>query len=139
MNVVSLGSAAFYSAKLEGDLNLPKCAGTLSECFRNANITSANIPLVTKLNSEFHYNQKLKKVVTGEGLVEIAGTTFRGCILLEVVVMKATTPPTLSSESFVNSTISSIYVADESVEAYKAATNWSNFATKIKPLSEYEG
>lgn len=29
------------------------------------------------------------------------------------------------------------YVPDESVEAYKAAENWSKYADKIKPLSEY--
>lgn len=31
-----------------------------------------------------------------------------------------------------------VYVPDELVEEYKAATNWSTFANKIKPLSEYE-
>ena len=30
-----------------------------------------------------------------------------------------------------------IYVPDNLVDAYKAATNWSTFASQIKPLSEY--
>jgi hypothetical protein len=30
-----------------------------------------------------------------------------------------------------------IYVPDESVEAYKGATNWSAYADQIKPISEY--
>lgn len=33
--------------------------------------------------------------------------------------------------------LTSIYVADELVEQYKTATNWSSKADKIKPLSEY--
>lgn len=33
--------------------------------------------------------------------------------------------------------LTSIYVADELVEQYKVATNWSSKADKIKPLSEY--
>ena len=34
-------------------------------------------------------------------------------------------------------TIGKIYVPDNSVDAYKAATNWSQYADRIKPLSEY--
>lgn len=34
--------------------------------------------------------------------------------------------------------LTSIYVADELVEQYKVATNWSSKADKIKPLSEYQ-
>mgnify|MGYP000472681990 CR=1 FL=1 len=30
-----------------------------------------------------------------------------------------------------------IYVPDDSVEAYKTATNWSNYADRIRPISEY--
>lgn len=33
--------------------------------------------------------------------------------------------------------LTSIYVADELVEQYKTATNWSSKASQIKPLSEY--
>lgn len=32
-----------------------------------------------------------------------------------------------------------IYVPDELVDSYKAATNWSTYADQIKPLSEYAG
>ena len=30
-----------------------------------------------------------------------------------------------------------IYVPDSAVEAYKAATGWVSYASRIKPLSEY--
>ena len=48
-----------------------------------------------------------------------------------------TTPPTISSSTFNNSNVATIYVPDDSVEAYKTA--WSGQASKIKPLSEYSG
>jgi hypothetical protein len=32
-----------------------------------------------------------------------------------------------------------IYVPDALVDTYKSATNWSNYANQIKPLSELEG
>jgi hypothetical protein len=61
---------------------------------------------------------------------------------LTEVVVKATTPPTLDATAWSGaSALASIYVPDASVEAYKAATNWSNsnIANKIKPLSEFNG
>lgn len=52
------------------------------------------------------------------------------------LIVRAITPPTL----FINynmGNLGKIYVPDSSVEAYKTATNWSNYADRIKPLSEY--
>ena len=70
-------------------------------------------------------------------------TTFNGyafyeCSKLETLIMEAIVPPTLTTTDFnkTNSTFI-IYVPDESVEAYKTATNWSQFSGRIKPLSEY--
>lgn len=46
-------------------------------------------------------------------------------------------PPTLGTTN--NSGTATIYVPDESVDAYKAATNWSTtqIANRIRPLSTY--
>ena len=50
---------------------------------------------------------------------------------------------TLSSNVFANSSVASgtgfIYVPDDLVNSYKAHTNWSAYASQIKPLSELEG
>ena len=43
----------------------------------------------------------------------------------------------MESSALWETKITTIYVPDESVEAYKAATNWVNYASIIKPLSEY--
>ena len=51
------------------------------------------------------------------------------------MTVNANTPPTLGSGA-IPSTIDAIYVPDESVAAYQAATNWSSFASKIKGISE---
>lgn len=52
------------------------------------------------------------------------------------VICRAVTPPTLGSNSYL-SKLTAVYVPDESVDAYKAASVWSGIAAKIKPLSEY--
>ena len=68
------------------------------------------------------------------------------CTQLETVICRATTVPTMGSTYgtygiFGGSKIASgtgyIYVPDDLVEDYKAATNWSTYAAQIKPLSEY--
>lgn len=58
---------------------------------------------------------------------------------LKVVIIRAINPPTLATNAFNNTTGHTIYVPDESVDAYKAATGWNIHADRIKPLSEYQG
>ena len=59
------------------------------------------------------------------------------------LICRAPIPPTLGgtliSTSLVKATIGEIYVPDDSVEAYKTATNWSAYANKILPLSQFKG
>ena len=52
------------------------------------------------------------------------------------LIVRAVTPPSL--ELFFG-TYGNIYVPDESVEAYKTASGWNSFASKIKPLSDIAG
>lgn len=52
------------------------------------------------------------------------------------MLMTTTTPPTVSASAPKWGTYP-IYVPDEAVETYKAASGWSNAADYIKPLSEY--
>ena len=47
----------------------------------------------------------------------------------------ATNPPSIESNTLSNA-IRGIFVPSSSVETYKAATNWSVYANKIKPMSE---
>lgn len=61
--------------------------------------------------------------------------TFRNCSSLKELTMLGTTPPSMQSALQGCSSIESIYVPDSAVDAYKTATNWSEFADKIKPLS----
>lgn len=57
--------------------------------------------------------------------------------LKSFVIREATRVTPLSSGIFGFSDATTIYVADNLVEEYKVATNWSRYAEKIKPLSEY--
>ena len=79
----------------------------------------------------------LKSVVLPQTLATIYRYVFRGCTALETVVCKAVTPPTIDSNTFSGcSVLENIYVPNDSVDAYKSASNWSSLADKIKGISE---
>lgn len=52
------------------------------------------------------------------------------------VICHAIAPPTAGSQIF-HGFNGSIYVPDESVDAYKTKENWTSYANMIKPLSTY--
>lgn len=51
------------------------------------------------------------------------------------LICRATTPPSLNAQAF-GSNLVSIQVPAESVDTYKAATNWSNYASIITAIQE---
>lgn len=86
--------------------------------------------------SAFYGCTSLAEIALPASLEGIGKSVFRGCKSLQYIRIEATTPPTLSETNAIPSTIGAIYVPNKSVSAYQAATNWSNFATKIKGISE---
>lgn len=58
---------------------------------------------------------------------------FSSCLTL---ICRAVTPPTLSSMSFQVNNSCNIYVPDEAVNDYKTANIWSNYASRIFPISD---
>ena len=60
---------------------------------------------------------------------------FTGCSKLRWVVIYATSVPTIMTSAFPSGT--KIYVPDEAVGSYKAASNWSSIASRIFPFSQF--
>jgi hypothetical protein len=77
----------------------------------------------------------LTKLTIPASVTTIGQYAFNACRGLVSVILEPTTPPTISNGSF-NNTTCSFYVPDESLEAYKAANNWSALADRIFPISE---
>lgn len=82
-------------------------------------------------------DDSLKKIYIGTGITSIAYDVFARSSNLEEVTIKAITPPTLHQDAFrdCNNTFK-IYVPSESVEAYKTASVWSNYADRIFGIEE---
>ena len=100
-----------------------------------------NLGTITKISGT-QYNDN----VFGSGLIAvtippsielISYYAFNSNTKLQVIICEAATPPTINN-SFTGPACP-IYVPDTSVDAYKAASGWSGYASRIKPLSEYKG
>lgn len=105
--------------------------------FSGSAITSLNLPSIENVgDSGVRAANNIAYCVLGENITSIGNDAFFNCSKLEVFVCKAITPPTLGTNAFGNTNNCPIYVPDASVEAYKTATNWSDYASRIKPISE---
>ena len=69
------------------------------------------------------------KMMNNSGLISSCGS-------LAFVSVLSTTPFPLSSGALTNGNSCPIYVPDDAVDTYKTATNWSAYASRIKPISE---
>ena len=88
-------------------------------------------------NGIFSDCTSLTSIEIPDSVTSIGDEAFFNCYLVSVT-MNATIPPTLGRHAFSNNDSSNliIYVPSESVDAYKAASNWSTYADKIQAISE---
>lgn len=136
--VTYIGDAAFRGSGLFGAVDIPDTvtyigSSAFSSCY---SITSVVISgrINTIDNNTFTNCYSLSSIVIPDSVTLIKSSVLYSCTFLQYIYIKATTPPELYSSSI--STVGAIYVPDESVAAYQAATNWSSFADRIKGISE---
>jgi hypothetical protein len=78
----------------------------------------------------------LNSITIGNGITNIDQQAFVNCARLTSLTINATTPPTLGANALIGTNANLIiYVPAASVDAYKAATNWSAYADKIQAIA----
>ena len=84
--------------------------------------------------SAFESCRSLTSVTIPSSVTEIGSDSFSGINNVTTITVEATTPPTITQRTFWNLRASKIYVPAESVDAYKAAANWSKYASIIQAI-----
>ena len=158
-NVTIIGNSAFMGATGLVNINIPNSVGTIENgafqwCY---NLSSIIIPdSVTNIRISafedcsgmtsltlgynvstigeraFYRCSALTSVTIPSGVTSIGRNAFYGCSGLTSVTFNGTTPPSFGAYTFNLTNNCPIYVPSGSVNAYKTATNFSQYASRIQ-------
>ena len=137
-SVTTIGDYTFYVCEGLTSINIPNSVTsigyhTFGYCRALTNIVIPDS--VTSIsNYTFYYCKGLTSVTIPGSVTSIGYGTFSDCTGLTSVRILATTPPSLGSSAFNNTNNCPIYVPAESLDAYKTATNWKTYASRIQPI-----
>jgi hypothetical protein len=101
------------------------------------NLLSINLSACTSIGSAaFAHCKKLKNLTVGN-ITVIQSYTFGYMNGLEWIKFTSPSLITLNNVNGLQSLPCDIYVPDDLVDSYKVANNWSTYAAKIKPMSQW--
>ena len=130
-SVTTIESYMFFRCWSLTSVTIPDSVTSIgSEAFREcSSLTSITIPVsVTSIKPFAFYCSGLTSVTIPDNVTKIGNYAFY-CNSLKSIYCKAMTPPTGDSKMFY--TGRNIYVPKESVDAYKKAEYWSDYASDI--------
>ncbi len=149
-SVTSIGNSAFSECYALTNVTIPSGVTSIGEStFRYCgSLTNVTIPsgVTTVGDQAFRNCGSLTNVTIPSGVTSIGGAAFKDCTSMTSITCLATTPPTLVTsigdniyqrvyDVFDNTNNCPIYVPAASVNTYKSATGWSNYASRIQAIS----
>lgn len=161
--VTKIGKYAFYGAGGFTSITIPSTVTEFNESafIGNSSLKSVTIDYASNATLEYHQFQgsqitsltignnptkignamfygcnKLTSIVIPSNISSIEDSAFNGCSGLTSITVDSTTPPTLGGTNvFDNTNNCPIYVPDASVSEFKTSDKWSEYASRIKPIS----
>ncbi len=122
--VTEIGGSSFLQGLDCESVELPGLTSVGSNSFSNTKIRCVELPKCTSIGgSAFNYNTRLRIVaLPGDTLCALGGSILYQCLNF------------IAADG-----VGRIYVNDALVDDYKSATNWTAWASRIYPISEWDG
>lgn len=123
-SVAEVGAQSFTPGLGCESVELPELTSLGSDSFCNTKIRCVELPKCTSIGrSSFSYNTKLRIIaLPGDAPCALGGSFLYHCVNFTAA-----------------DGVGRIYVNDALVDQYKAATNWAVWASRIYPISEWDG
>ncbi len=139
-SIATLGHSAFKGCTKLESIEMPEGMTSIGfYAFANCtNLKSVVLPesMKTISGGAFNNSTSLKSIVLPQAVSSIGTSAFKGSKNLEMITVKNTTPPSVDSNAFSDTGITTIYVPAASVNAYKAADGWKDYASQIQAIPE---
>ena len=103
-----------------------------------SSLTSLTLPNAVTIGDEVFYSCSALTRVDLTKVASIGKNAFANCSSLATLIIRTSTVASMFSDNALNSCPATIYVPDNLVSSYKAASNWSSYADRIKGLSELQ-
>ena len=136
--VTTIGTSAFDGATSLSSVTLGENVEVIdSYAFRSCDgLTDVEIPygIIEIGIGAFTTCSNMDSLIISETVERISSNAFKFCTNLQSITLEAVVPPSLGLNVFDNTNNCPIYVPSESVNTYKSATNWSDYADRIQAI-----
>ena len=139
--ITSIASAAFTDCSGLSSITIPNSVTSIGEMafYGCSGLTSITIPnSVTIIGRQAFYQcSSLASIEIGASVTSVGTDVFRNCTQLKTVKCYAIAPPTAGYSDFYGLPYNSVlYVLNESLSSYAAATGWSSFGNRIRSITK---
>ena len=141
-SVTSIGNYAFSYCSGLTNITIPNSVTSIGNhaFFSCSSLTSITIPnsVASIGNYAFFSCSSLTSITIPNSVTSIGDSAFKGCMSLHSVRIMATTPPACDVTAFDGTNKPTLYVPEESVEAYRSTSPWNSEFKAILPLKGWE-
>lgn len=140
-SVTSIEDAAFFGCSALKTVAIPESVTSIEGCVFTKCTGLINVTIPESITAigigSFSDCTSLASVTIPSSVTRIAFGAFKGCTSLKSVTVLAQTPPRIDSTTFAqNASDRVFYVPYESVELYKTAEGWKDYASFITYIQE---
>ena len=140
-DVTRIKTYSFWNCHNLKSISLPNAtiidAGVFRGCFKLESVNIPSIKTIGQNGTPAFYECNILKKLDLHGCESIAKNgLFLSCRKVKTLIFRGEKVCVFSGGSLGIPSTCLIYVPDNLVEEYKVATNWTQYAEKIKPLSE---